>query len=178
MRLGRTFGVGALAIVLLALGGIAIIRAIDGPEPSRASPSPGALSPEGSAGYAQPSSPESPEARGDRAAPSGAMSRDVRMKRRKALMAARNDLVAGFTELGERVRECGAQDSYFVLSLEAIAGAVRVEGARTEERGTATDDELDCALDALKGEEIAAPNMVPGRRWEAPFAAPARQERP
>lgn len=89
--------------------------------------------------------------------------------RREELRAIRRDLIAGFAELRRQVEECGAESASFVLALEAAAGAVRVQGARLEFKGSAPDAAVACAQSALRGKVIRAPGVDAGRRWEAPL---------
>ncbi len=89
--------------------------------------------------------------------------------RREELRAIRRDLIAGFAGFRRQVEECGAESASFVLALEAAAGAVRVQGARLEFKGSAPDAAVACAQSALRGKVIRAPGVDAGRRWEAPL---------
>jgi hypothetical protein len=106
--------------------------------------------------------------------PSGAMRMMPKaVARRESLRSARRELIAGFSDLRRPVESCGAQGASFVLGLVADAGAVRVESARVEGRGPASDSALACAQSALSGQVIPSAHVFPGRRWEIPFSVAA-----
>jgi hypothetical protein len=177
----RLFLGGLGAIVLLgALAAIAIYRATEY-EPARAPANPAAAqigANEDRTRVLNPAAPGAPElalrgvaANAQRVGGSGSVPPPVPETRRAAVRTARRDLIAGLGALRDQVARCGATDAGFILELEALDGAVRVQGARVEEPGAASPVALACAQSALGGQIFPAPSIASGRRWEIPFAA-------
>jgi len=62
-----------------------------------------------------------------------------------------------------------ADPAILLLYVEAREGALDVVGTRTEHRGTASPELVECCREVLRGLEIKAFNAVPGRRYRLKF---------
>jgi hypothetical protein len=189
MTNGRLIVAAVLAIALFVAVGVALTYRATEYEPSAEAnlhhAAAAGLPPRGERGVAGTSgagtsaaataaSSSVPGDTGKAGVPSGAMRMMPRaVARRDALRSARRELIAGFSDLRRPVESCGAQGASFVLGLVADAGAVRVESARVEGRGPASDSALACAQSALSGQVIPSAHVFPGRRWEIPFSVAA-----
>jgi hypothetical protein len=143
-----------IAIVVLGAGGVALVARCTRVPVDAARP-PG-TDPRGEA---------TRTARVERAAREGAPAAT-----RAPVVSFRREMKAGFAALQRRVARCGAEDAWFTLDVETVAGGVRVVEARVEFPGSAGEAGIACARSILVGETIAAPSAPPGRRWQVSFA--------
>lgn len=167
---------GLVANVVLFAGGAALVSAFSDDAPTvKLTPAPSAVRPgpaNQSLRYMPPMVPGVPGV--PAVAPteprSGTLPPVYSVARRDSLRSTRRDLQEGLGALGERVRECGAQGASFVLALLATEGEIRVEEARVDSRGQATEKAVDCARSALSGQVIQVAAVEAGRRWELPLS--------
>jgi hypothetical protein len=99
--------------------------------------------------------------------------------RRRALDGLRREVYGGLNGFRWRVAECKVAGAGVFVTVETMAGAVRVAEVRLEPHASAEDPRgeapapddrsLECVRAALAGNVIAAPSAIPGRRWEMPF---------
>lgn len=180
MTNGRYLATGAAAIAAFVLvgGGLTYLATRDDASPSGQVQPPersgsrrmvlGAMPAPGLPGPVQ--SLRATAANAPRAGSVAAAPGPVTESRRLTVRTARSELIAGLGALRDPVARCGATDAGFILELEALDGAVRVQAARVEEPGAATSGALACAQSALGGQVFPAPSISAGRRWEIPFA--------
>jgi hypothetical protein len=174
-----------IAIVVLGAGGVALVARWT-PEWRSARRSAGIPGTGGPAAAAAPApSPARTRVPVDAARPPGTdprgeATRTARVERaaregapaatRAPVVSFRREMKAGFAALQRRVARCGAEDAWFTLDVETVAGGVRVVEARVEFPGSAGEAGIACARSILVGETIAAPSAPPGRRWQVSFA--------
>jgi hypothetical protein len=104
--------------------------------------------------------------------------------RRRALAAFRREIAAGLRTLDVAVVACGRAaapgassalgEASFTLAVEAVDGGVRIAGVDVEERGTASEAEMACAISTMQGYVIPASGAVPGSHWNLPYTPGTR----
>jgi hypothetical protein len=189
MILPRVFLAGVVAIALLFLGSVAFLSwsvryssapALQpAPVRSAAAPAPLTLAGDGGPGE-KTAATNAPPA--EVPPPGARRAKDLMPPpRRHALVSFRREIIAGFAELERRVAACeprgvqprtrgGLSEASFLLSVESVAGGVRILEAQPESRGSASDAEVACARAALRGHLIPASSAEPGRQWQLRFS--------
>jgi hypothetical protein len=127
-------------------------------------------------------SPQAPRPAFSRQVTKPAPPQQVGAERRRALVSFRQEIKTGLPPLGARLARCGRDlsDTSFVLTMEGVDAGARIADVRVDERGSASDAEVACALSALRGQLIPSSSAVPGSHWEmafSPAAAVTRSER-